>query len=106
MRNCGNLATVRYRSGELPVNANHRNRQRPSAQADDRRPVTDDWPKEANAAATFFQAALFLIHEGWNRLEDLGSVEEFGSDSQRTILNLDHLAASSIRAASARVRRD
>jgi hypothetical protein len=48
---------------------------------------------------------LFLIHEGWNRLEDLGWVEEFGSDSQRAILNLDHLDPFSIRALSARERR-
>jgi hypothetical protein len=58
----------------------------------------EEWPQEAHAAATFFAAALFLIHEGWNRLEDLGWVEEFGSESQRAILNLDHLDPFSIRA--------
>ena len=46
----------------------------------------------------FFSAAVFLIQEGWNRLEDLGWVEAFGSDSQRAILNLDHLDPFSIRA--------
>ncbi|HLX19964.1 MAG TPA: hypothetical protein VKR23_07415 [Gaiellaceae bacterium] len=78
----------------------------PSSQSDDRSAPAEEWPEEANAAAAFFSSALFLIHEGWNRLEDLGWVEEFGSDSQRAILNLDHLDPFSIRALSARDRRD
>ena len=58
----------------------------------------DERPEEAHAAGTFFAAAVFLIQKGWNRLEDLGWVEAFGSDSQRAILNLDHLDPFSIRA--------
>lgn len=71
-----------------------------SAELDKVWPPVDEWPEEAHAAATFFAAALFLIHEGWNRLEDLGWVEEFGSESQRTILNLDKLDPFSLRALS------
>lgn len=66
--------------------------------------AAEAWPEGATAAATFFSAALFLIREGWNRLEDLGWVEEFGSDSQRAILNLDDLDPLSFRALSARER--
>jgi len=44
------------------------------AHSEDIWPPADEWPEEAHAAATFFAAALFLIHEGWNRLEDLGWV--------------------------------
>jgi hypothetical protein len=69
-------------------------------QPDEIWPPVEKWPEEAHAAATFFAAALFLIHEGWNRLEDLGWVEEFGSNSQRAILNLDNLDPFSIRAIS------
>lgn len=72
----------------------------PWAQPDDLWPPVDDWPEEAHAAATFFSAALFLIREGWDRLEDLGWVEEFGSDSQRAIVNLDQLDPFLIRALS------
>ena len=88
------------------MNAEWGNGRDPSALPADPSPAADDWPAEANAAATFFSAALFLIHEGWNRLEDLGWVEEFGSESQRAILKLDHLDPFSIRALSARERRD
>jgi hypothetical protein len=69
-----------------------------SAQPEEIWPAMDEWPEEAHAAATFFSAALFLIHEGWNRLEDLGWVEEFGSESQRSILNLDSLDPFLLRA--------
>lgn len=82
---------MRYRSGDVNGHTDHGNGRDPSAQPDDPWPLADDLPEEAEAAATFFTAALFLIHEGWNRLEDLGWVEKFGSDSQRMILNLDHL---------------
>jgi hypothetical protein len=51
----------------------------PSAQPEDIWPPADEWPEEAHAASTFFAAALFLIQEGWNRLEDLGWVEKFGA---------------------------
>lgn len=71
-----------------------------SAELEEVWPPVDEWPEEAHAAATFFAAALFLIHEGWNRLEDLGWVDEFGSESQRTILNLDKLDPFSLRALS------
>jgi hypothetical protein len=98
--------TVRYRSGDVGVNVDQGNRRDAAAQPDDPRPLADDGPEEANAAGTFLAAALLLIHEGWNRLEDLGWVGEFGSESQRAILNLDHLDPFSIRALSARERRD
>ena len=75
-----------------------------SAELDDVWPPVDEWPEEAHAAATFFAAALFLIHEGWNRLEDLGWVEEFGSQSQRAILNLDNLDPFSIRTTSTKAQ--
>jgi hypothetical protein len=87
------------------MTADQGNGRDPSAQPDDPSAPAEGWPEEANSAATFFSAALFLIQEGWNRLEDLGWVEEFGSDSQRAILNLDHLDPFSIRALSARERR-
>jgi hypothetical protein len=77
----------------------------PLAQASEPSAPVEGWPEEANAAATFFSAAIFLIREGWNRLEDLGWVEEFGSESQRAILNLDDLDPYSLRALSARLRR-
>jgi hypothetical protein len=77
----------------------------PSTWPGDPTPLAEEWPEEANAAATFFSAALILIREGWNRLEDLGWVEEFGSDSQRATLNLDHLDPFSIRSLSERERR-
>ncbi|MGZ4408440.1 MAG: hypothetical protein ACXVY6_06565 [Gaiellaceae bacterium] len=76
-----------------------------SAELDDVWPPVDEWPEEAHAAGTFFAAAVFLIQEGWNRLEDLGWVEAFGSDSQRAILNLDHLDPFSIRALSEKGKR-
>ena len=76
-----------------------------NAQLDPVWPPSAEWPEEANAAGTFFAAALFLIQEGWNRLEDLGWVEEFGSESQRAILNLDHLDAFSIRTLSEKGKR-
>ena len=84
---------------------NDHNGRDPSAQPDAPWPPVDDWPEEAHAAATFFAAALFLIGEGWNRLEDLGWVDAFGSDSQRAIVNLDHLDPFSIRALSETGRR-
>ena len=77
-----------------------------STQPDEMWPRDDEWPEEVHAAATFFTAALFLIHEGWNRLEDLGWVDEFGSESQRRILNLDHLDPFSIRANSEKEKRN
>lgn len=82
------------------------NDQKKCAEPDQVWPAVDTWPEEAHAAATFFAAALFLIHEGWNRLEDLGWVEEFGSESQRTILNLDNLDAFSIRATGKKAPRN
>lgn len=68
-------------------------------------PRTDEWPEEAHAAAAFFASGMFLIQEGWNRIEDLGWVEAWGSDSQRAILNLDNLDPFSLRALSGRRRR-
>ena len=96
---------MRYRSGDVNGNTDHGNGRDASAQPGDSWPLADDLPEEAEAAATFFSAALVLIREGWNRLEDLGWVEEFGSDSQRAILNLDRLDPFSIRALSEKGKR-
>jgi hypothetical protein len=57
------------------------------------RTIPGRWPTMAGGGECrchLLLGGVFLIHEGWNRLEDQGWAEEFGSESQRTILNLDH----------------